>query len=252
MPTVNSLTGDELKSNKNLIRAWLSDEVIPLAITVAERTASDAGNHVHIPSMVKDLRDENVDNVINDDLIAEFEETSQLRCKERPVALRMLQTAVNDLALFCHISSTVEKITEDNRFYPSAAANVGLDTFMDTKYKELIKWTTMFLLKFLVENMLVESSDNEDSEDSDDSDEDDSDEEDEEDEEKAGVEKDSGDSDSDEEEEEDGEEEGGSESGEPDSDAERKMVEEAGSESEDDESGVTKKRKREDGAAAEA
>ena len=251
MPTVNSLTGDELKSNKNLIRAWLSDEVIPLAITVAERTASDAGNHLHIPSMVKNLRDENVDNVINDDLIAEFEETSQLRCKERPVALQVLQTAVKDLALFCHISSTVEKITEEDRFYPSAAANVGLDSFMDTKYKELIKWTTMFLLKFLVENMLVESSDDEDSEDSDDSDED---EEDEEDEEKAGVEKDSDDSDSEEEEEEeDGEEEEeASESGEPDSDAERKMVEEAGSESDDDESGVTKKRKREDGAAAEA
>jgi hypothetical protein len=212
---MKDLDSDELSDNKNLIRTWLRETVLPLAENVADRTESDGGAQAHMPALMKDLRWAVTQEMVGEDMLKEFEEDIQFDFKDMAVAERVFQTNIKDLALMSHIVRTVDAITDADGFYPSASANCNLDDFVEAKQKALLKWTENTLLKFCVTNLQVDSSDDE-GEGEDDSDE----EEEDEDDEANGIEKDSDDDDDDDDDE-------GSESGEPDSDTEAKMLAEA-------------------------
>jgi len=212
---MKDLDSDELCDNKNLIRTWLRENLMPLAEVVADRVEGDGGAQAHIPAIMKDLRQAVIDEIVNQDVLKEFEEDIQFEFKDFVVAVRVFQTAVKDLALMSHIVRTVDAITDADGFYSSASANCNLDDFVEAKQKALLKWTENFLLKFCIANLQIESSDDE-GEGEDDSD---NEEEDDEDDEANGIEKDSDDDDDDDDE--------GSESGEPDSDTEAKMLADA-------------------------
>lgn len=231
MPSVMAdLDSSELSENKKLIRTWLRETLMPLAETVADRAESDGGAQAHIPTIMRDLRQAVVEELVGDDLVDEFEEDVQYTFKDRDVAERMLQSSVKDLALMSHIVRTIAGINEADPFARSATTSLNLDDFAEAKHKALIKYTENMLVKFCVNNLQTDCSDEEDigSEDSDDEEDDNDD--------AAGIEKDSDD--------DEGGSEEGSESGEPDSDDEKKMLADA-VDSDDDEPD-DKKRKREE------
>ena len=215
MPAMKDLDADELRDNKNMIRAWLRETVLPLSENVADRAESDGGAQAHMPTIMKEMRLAAAQEMVNEDLLKEFEEEIQFDFKDRDVAERIFQTTIKDLALMSHIVRTVDAITDADGFYASAGAAVNLDDFAEAKHKALIKWSENFLLKFCVDNLQVVDSDEERDDDSDDEEEEEGEED-----EAAGIEKDSDDDDDD-------DDDDGSESGEPDSDTEAKMMAEA-------------------------
>lgn len=228
---VSDLEGDELREQRNLIRNWLQEELLPLAERVADRTDADAGAQRHMPAIVKGLLDANVEQEVTADLLQAFEDDNELEAKDRELTLVKMRSAVTDLATMSHCMRVVDGITDACPFNDTTCTQLNLDEFMETKYKGVEKYLVTSLLKHFVSYMYIESADEEvGSEDSDDEADDDDDDD------KAGIEKDSDDD------EEDDDREEGSESGEPDSDAEEKMLNDAVEESDDDEAAPAAKR----------
>jgi len=215
---VGDLTGDELREQRNTIRTWIQEELMPLAERVADRTDSDAGAQSHMPAIVKGLLDTTVNEEVTQDLLQSFCDDNDYTPKDHELTLTKMRAAVQDLATMSFCVRTVELLTEDCSFSDTTSTNLDLDNFMENKWKATEKYLINAVLKHLVSHLYVAGEDDDDedigSEDSDDEADDDDD--------KAGIEKDSDD-------DSDGDE--GSESGEPDSDAEAKMLKDAASES---------------------
>jgi len=217
---VGDLTGDELREQRNTIRTWIQEELMPLAERVADRTDSDAGAQRHMPAILKGLLDTNVNEEVTQDLLQSFCDDNDYTPKDHELTLTKMRAAVQDLATMSFCVRTVELLTDDCSFSDTTSTNLDLDNFMENKWKATEKYLINAVLKHLVSHMYVAGEDDEEdipSEDSDDEEDDDDD--------KAGIEKDSDD-------DSDGDE--GSESGEPDSDAEEKMLKDAASESDDE------------------
>ena len=226
---MSELPIDDLKANKALIRSWLNETLLPLAEIVADRVESNMPvdiEQANVPAVTKDMRKEAVEQLVDFNVVSEFEEDIQFSFKDADVALRMMQSSIKDLATISHIVRIVDAITDADPFNPSVCTAIDLDDFAEAKHKALLKHTTNVLLKFCVNNLQEMRDDGLDDDDEDAHSDDDEDKEDEEDDD-AGVEKDSDESD---------ESDEGSDSGEPDSEAEAKMVAEAEESDEEGES----------------
>lgn len=216
-----SCDADTLRDYKRTMKTWIEDDVLPLAEVITDRVETDAGVHAHIPTVVKGLREEAVTAEITRGLLSAFEEHAGLVFKDSVKSIVVIRRQVRDLSLMGSLMRFIDKMTDAEEFHPTVCVELGLDEFVENKYKALERFATSALLNHMCDNMEEAEAQSSDSDDSDDAhDADDSD-----------GEKKCGSDESEEEEGDDSDEDQSSDSGSGD---EEKLVANAASDSDDE------------------